>query len=785
MIEIPDDWPVRRWHEDAPIAHLETVASDAPTGLDPVRWKVASWDSVREIASSSLPGQVRHKTGLSVGTGKALVKRDQSDYPWKQRDVFDLAGSRAQILIAPEGATEIPTGQFQVAPVAGNITTLGVEVDLDERTVAGKDQAAGIQDQQWWGGITGTEIDSQERDPIWLISELAQDMGYGTGGLVPGVDGYDPILDVPFQGSIVPAHPTDTQYGTGDTIVWGESQGSVGVTTAGDLVINIPYEVSRLVPASFTMTVDTDDGDLDLIWEDTSTDGELRVRVETFEGDSTLNLTIASFGSNGVINTTTTVNGLDITRNPDAPNRVQIEVTLTQVGTGYTSASVRLQREIGEWFGPYVHTMTNTLSAVNDHNFKPRLTQVGFGTTFLAHLSVVDNTVVSQAVRDLLITTTAGPNGRIYLQPLLGTIVSPWLDPNLSVWTAMQQIVEAWQAALITDVYGDLRVLNRLTLSGVNDFVQERVIDIGLVFEDLPWRMDPSDRADRLVVKYRPATVVAADPSQTSLPTVWELQEVRPMQPGGNDVFFTLDYIYPTDLRLLPFNRKDSDNGIFHVWDAYRYNNGTGAHMDPGADIALRVDRITSATWKVFVQNKTASPFHLVDNTGAPYLKLRSSYWFDQTQEVTIERGLSATDAVNPLEIDLSNYVQNEDDANAITDFLWGRVNRRVWSASTVKTVPDYQVDLGDVVQIVHARTGVSSNALVTKVEMSGEPGNLSQKLDLLLIPQTWEDFDEAWANNPAGDDWDTFDALWAPYTWDDFDRTPTAITDEEIQAGM
>jgi hypothetical protein len=144
-----------------------------------------------------------------------------------------------------------------------------------------------------------------------------------------------------------------------------------------------------------------------------------------------------------------------------------------------------------------------------------------------------------------------------------------------------------------------------------------------------------------------------------------------------------------------------------------------------------------------------------------------------------------ATEAKSAIEIDLSHYVQSEEDANALADFIWGRVNQRSWRANTVTMVPDYRLDLGDVIEIQHTRTGVRSNALVAKVDLSGEPGQVMQKVDLVLIPPTWEDFDEAWANALPSSTWTTFDALWDDYTWVDFDKTPTATTVAEIEEAM
>lgn len=789
-IEIPDDWPVQAWVEETPLAHVETLSSDAVSG----RWEVGSWNSVREIASSSLPGQVRHKTGLSIGTGKALLKRAANDYPWKQRDVHALTGSDAQILLAPQGSTEIPTGQFKIADVAGDITTLGVDVDLDERQIENKDATPGVLDQQWASGITAEEINAQVKDPIWLVSELAEQIGFRAGpNVTPGQGGYNPILDVPLQGSLLPRQPLSVPFSTTDTISWDSSEGNVGLST--DLASNVTviYEVETPVPQSYSVTLDIDNAWAGFEWNDISTNGRFGIQLKAETGNSDVDLNIYSTGSNGVANANTNVNNLDITRDTDTPNRIQIELTMAIASaTGYNSVSIRVRRRDGFWFGPYVHPMTNQLSRVNDHNIEMEVfgnSSVGDG--ILSNYSVIDNSLNSAAVRSNLLNTVGGDQGRIYLEPLFGTIQSPWLDPNLGVWSTMQAIVEAWQGALITDVYGDLKVLNRFTLAGLNNLQQERIVDVGLRFEDLPWVMNYADQADRLVLKYRPLEAVVADPSQVGLPIIYEFQDVLIVRPGNNEFFFTLDYIYPVDLKLLPFNRKDVDNGVYHVWDAFRYNNGTGAHISPNTDIQMRIDRVSSSTWKVFIRNLTASPFHMVDSTGTPWLKIRSSWYYDQTQEETIERGVAATDSKTGIEIDLGHYVQHPDDAEALADFIWARVNQRSWKATTVVTIPDYRMDLGDVVEIQHKRTGVKSNALVSKVELDGKPGEVAQKIDLILMPPTWEDFDEAWANMvgtgpPVGlGVWNDFDALWDAYTWDDFDRTPTATTVAEIEEAM
>lgn len=782
-IEIPDDWETRKWVEEPPLGSLVTVDSDAASGVVPTRWQVASWETTREIAASSLPGQVRAKTGLSVGTGKAVVKRDPDDFPWKKRAVYDLTGQDAQVLIAPQGSTEIPTGQFQVAEINGDLTTLGVHVDLDERTIEGRDKAANVRGWSYEaavnqpGGVVSV-------DPVWWIAELAKQIGYGNGSLIPGQDGYAPILDVPMQGSLLPAHPQGSSFQTTDTIAWSELDGSLALSTENDSQILVSYPMWAALPQSFVVTADLGLGDFRVRWDGIDVSDRFEVSLYAPNDGCNLELTVSSVGSNGVLNTQTFVNLGCIDRDPDTPNRVQVEVTFAGAGT-YTSASVRVRRDVAAaWTSPAVHAMTNTITTAESYDILLYLfSGAGGAAGLLSHVSIVEGG--STAV-DALLTTVGGEEGRIYLEPLLGSITSPWLSPELTTWSAMQDVVEAWQGALITDVYGDLHVLNRLTLTGVGTG-EEIPIDVGLKFEDLPWIANHADQADRLVVRYRPARVVTvASPDETKLPIVWEASEVIPTSPGGNDVFFNTEYLYLMYTTQIPWVQKGSPdfNEFYHTWDAYRYSNGTGTHMQPNSDVGIRIEQVTVSTWKVYIDNRTSAPFYMVDETGTPWLKVRSAYHMDQTQETFIERGASSGEARNPLVVDLSNYVQNEDDANAIADFIWGRARQRSWRADTISMVPDYRLDLGDVVELTHERTGVRSNALVTKVKLAGEPGQLTQHIDLVLIPPTWEDFDEVWSG-PSGGTWDDFDALWAPYTWNDFDRTPTATTVAEIEEAL
>lgn len=796
-IDIPANWPPRGWHEDAPLGHLETVATDAPSGQAPKRWEVASWESTREIASSALPGQVRHKTGLSIGTAKATVRRDSEDYPWRQRDIYDLTGSAAQILIAPEGRTEIPTGQFRVAPIEGDITTLGVDVDLNERQIRGRDKTANVLGDQW---TSRASFEDGIADPSWLISELAQQMGYGVTA-PPNQDGYVPVLDVPLQGSLSPAWPRGIEFAMASGAPgWGELDGRIALVDRNPPPPSASftrYSTARTIPTLHTLTFDVYDlATLRWVRSDQSVNGNIQVTVinRTLPDPNRIRVEMLSRGLSGTLNTATAAEYvLPIPADRPSGLQIQIEMTPSASGNNWNSARFRVRRGAGTAWSAWsaVHTITNAISPAEtayDFSLVPFYQSSTEGA--LARVSVVDASAASPNTwtdDQLWAAESTSQQGTLYLEPLYGTIRSPWIDPDLTVLNAMQAIVEAWQGALVTDVYGDLRLMNRFTLSGVGTG-DEVPLDIGVNFEDLPWVMDYGDQADRLTLTYRPIRIIATDPNtETSLPTIWELSEVLPMFPGANDIFFSLDYIYPLDLKLLPFNRKDQDNGVFHVWDGHRYNNGTGAHINPGDDIQMRIDRVTSSTWKVYVLNRTTAPFHMVDSTGTPWLKLRSSYWLDQTQEAVIERGLPSQEAANPLEINLANYVQNEEDANTLADFIWARVNRRTWRATTVRSVPDYSLDLGDVREIVHSRTQVRSNVLVSKLKLSGEPGSVRQELDLILIPSTWEDFDEAWAAyqpNPPGS-WAEFDALWAPYTWRDFDRTPIATTDAEIQEGM
>lgn len=795
-IPIPADWPGRRWVEDTPICHLDTIPDRAPAGTVPVRWTLASWESTREIASSSLPGQLRAKTGLSVGTGKALVKRQPDDFPWRQRSVYDLTGAAAQLLIAPEGRTKVPTGQFKVADVNGDLTTSGVTVDLDERQIEGRTKTPGVLGEQL---VSWQQLEDSAFDPSWWIAELSRQIGYGPTA-PPNVGGYVPVLDAPLQGSLAPAYPAGIDFRMqAGSPVWGELDGYVALIDRQTPSTNtqfVRYALERAIapnPVTYTLTADVHDR-AEFKWQrsDQTVNGYAQIAVTNRVGANEatqFTVELSSRGLNGTFNTTTT-QVMNFPVPADRPYGVQVQVQFTNAGANWASARFRARRGAGQAWSAWsaTHTFTNALSDTDreynlwlrpQYNSSPVPRQGE-----LTRVTLVRSDENTWTDDQLWAAQAADQQGRIYLEPLYGTNTSPWLDPDLSVLSTMQAITEAWQGALITDVNGDLRLLNRFSLSGVGTG-QELPIDIGTKFEDLPWVMNYADQADRLEVKYRPVVVHHWDDVSDDVPIIWELSEVKAMYPGANNIFFDLDYIYPVDLKLIPFVRKDNANRQMHEWDAYRYNNGTGAHIDPNTDIQMRIDRVTSSTWKVYVLNLTAAPFHMVDNTGTPWLKIRSTYYLDQTQEQVIERGVSSADARNGLEVDLGHYVQNATDANALADYLWGRVNQRTWRAETINAVPDYRLDLGDVVEITHERTGIKSNALVAKVKLAGDPGQVTQHLDLVLIPSTWEDFDEAWATKTGGNTWAQFDALWAPYTWDDFDRTPTATTAAEIQEGM
>lgn len=808
-IEIPEDWPAPGWTEATPLAHLDTVATDPASGMPgftPTRWQVASWSTTREIAASSLPGQVRAKTGLSVGTGKALIKRDPDDFPWKKRAVYELTGQAAQLLIAPENCTKVPTGQFQVAEISGDISTLGVQVDLDERTIEGRDKAANVSGWSWLDVVSQSD-DTLNVDPSWWISELAKQIGYGTGA-TPGQDGYTPILDVPMQGSYLAAHPRGVEFFAATDLTWGQLDGGLIAMQqiSAPSAAEIRYKLKQMIVSSVIITVDVRDT-FRFLWASDTTQGQVWFEVtsragfgdwlsETSSLRRQVDLTVRSRGTTGTTNTATTTT-FDLPLVDDRPEGIQVQFeVLSADGINWTGARARVARSAtAPWSAWVTHTATSSFGTVQGaeaETYEAWLSalpknEVGGEVELsrFARFTMVDTAISGTAPNrpiDLW-NNTSGPNGRLYLEPLLGTITSPWLSSDLTTWNAMQEVTEAWQGALITDVYGDLHLMNRLSLAGVGTGT-EIPIDVGLKFEDLPWIANHTDQADRLVVRYRPARAVAVDGAiETRLPVVWEAEEIIAAPPGTSEVFVNTDYLYLMYSNF-PWYRKDASNNVYNEWDGWTNSNGTGSHIVQDTQIHIGMDQVTTSTWKIRITNFTNAPFYMVDSSGTPWLKIRSYYHMDQTQEAVIERGVTSTEAKNPLTIDLSNYVQNETDANALADYIWGRVNHRAWRADTVNMIPDYRLDLGDVVEIKHERTGVLSNALVTKVALDGQPGNVTQKVDLVLIPKTWEDFDEAWATyapNPPGS-WAEFDALWDEYTWEDFDRSPAATTVAQIE---
>lgn len=357
------------------------------------------------------------------------------------------------------------------------------------------------------------------------------------------------------------------------------------------------------------------------------------------------------------------------------------------------------------------------------------------------------------------------------IEVLGGTLPAPWVPSDADALTALQDLVTAWCGAVFVDNTGVLRVRSRETLAGLDATTID--LDVGRYAEDLAWSLDPADVPDRLEVTYTPAATLTSFEVDCSPEAI--------MVPARSSIDITValdtsplvvaDWI---DITNNPATNPNPTDPIFAANSRADGNNGVGVAG------VLRVATVSVSTSRMILRltNPSAQPLWVVDGNGSPCLFLRAQGYPAETERVT-SRGLpaEASDASRIRQVDLGRYVQRQEDAEDIADYYWARLTAGLWKADSVRVKPDWARDLGDVVRLRHGRTSLNQRAMVTKIAWSGQAGEVTQTLDLALLPSIWAEFDEAW----AGRTWDDFDALWAAYTWDDFDRVPTATTSAQI----
>ena len=685
LLRIPDsNWPV------SPGLPIGTGRCDA-LSLD------------REIVAASLPGQVRGKTGFSIGTASVTVAQPKRQFvPWSpSSDRIIGAGDEAELFAWDERADErAPLGRWRVAKPAGALTSSQVAVELDESQARGRSLPNRLPT------IAGPV------DPVWIVDQLARQMGYYSTPKPTATT----VLDVPLCGSGF------ASVGHVVTGLQGATWRDLDTVALGANPTVLPRWSMGLGTTSFRVARSGDgvlsfwfQGLVGLVQVDTAIwlDGRVALRI-----------------NGGAWAEASFTPGL----NPAWPMRTEMQVET--VGTDVRIRARSTDRDTA-WSAWVSQGAGEELGA-------PGEVSVQWLPGWIAGLQVSTGPVSWEP-----------PTARLSL--LDGTVHAPWVPATADVWTALQNVCDSWGAIAWTTNDDQLRLLNRHQAAGTGR--PKTRIDVDRLAENIAWSVAADDFADRLVVTWRPLTW----PDEFTDPSEWTVAE-RLHVPAGGSIAVDVDlggYVQT----LAPFEPFATAAVGASDWQANTAADGSGAFVETG--VAVSVEHPSPSRARVTVANMTASDVWMVDGTGASGLTLRGTGLATQDQEATITRGAPESDAKFPLSIDLGYTVQRREDAEALTSYLWERVNRPRWRAESVRLPLDWTRDLGDLLLLDHPRSGLSVNALVAGVHI--DTGSAGMTVDLVALPPTWADFDAAW----TGRDGPAFDAAHAGRTGVQFDNDP------------
>lgn len=717
---------------------------------------VVSWQVERELVGSTLPGNIRARSGLSIGDASVVVAVESGTLaPW----AGDLSrrvtvGSAATLAAVADDGDEFPLGAWLIDTTSGGLTSRETQVDLLEASSAGKKPKAALP-------VRG--LDAEPVDPVWMIARLAEQVGY----LAAPLPILGSFIDLPLDGGFDGrgTYPSATPDGLG---TWEVLPGDVLVGTSGDGTLTLTPDPEAAYTWKSGMPVFLT---LNLVGRVTVLDVAQGWKI-TLDADAHT-VTIYNALDSATPETVSYVPGASA----DWSNRIQAQIWRDyDFGTEQWTA-IRAEVRSGPDEADWSLTAEDATPVAEENE--------GTATTYFLLGQDFDGTTVTPAAPGRIAAVNMSGGGlpmdlwtapNMLLKPLGGEVQVPYTPPGDDAWAAIQNVAAANLAAVHLDRDGVLTVLNRGDLAGAG--TSGEVTDIGAEWTDLPWTLDPADSADRLEVSavvpgIQEATEVA---STTPAPELWRAEEIIEVPAGGELITLDVDvdgkaaeglmssFVTPAGLIEEPTYASR-----FSVVCHATGRDGSGA-LSVVDKFSISAIPLSPSRLRLQFRNTGTVPLYLVDANGEPCVIVRA--WRVATFETphVVALGAAAVDAVQPLTVDLGAYVQRPEDIADVAAYVWARVGgAAMWKASSVRCRLDWSHDIGKVLRLAHSRTGLEAKALVTKVAYDGSAGEIAQTLDLVMLPWTWADFDAAW----AGKTWDDFDATWSGSTWDDFDADP------------
>lgn len=733
---------------------------------------VGAWSLDRELVASTIPGNIRQRTGLSIGSASVTVRPVARSTPWAKTPARRVTTGIPATLYAEDSTGDRwPLGSWVTDETDGDLSGEGISVDLLEASYAGRDVPPLLPAYANPPFSAGMPI-----DPVWPIARLLEQVGFPASPRPSIPDAV--LLVVPMDGAI---HATAQAVGASYVIAgeiadgWsllGENglvaggSGSGFTAIAGPGASQLPI-AEQMRGGGVTVTLEMSG----TVWLLDVAQGWL-VRLSE-DGEGTCSVAVHNaLGS--PVDEQTFATG----ESEDWPGRVQVQIerTWSSLGSEWTSTRARGRSSLtADWSAWSEHSSTHS----PDGGTSLEMVQVVGG------VAIPDTAVTADPGRFAAVafTRTTSYDGlyeppKAVLQPLGGDAGIPWAPAGDDVWQVIQDYASANLGAVIIGLDGIARVLTRADLAGATEPSEPLgPIDVGAEFDDLPWAIDPEDSADRVEVTYTPPAITDADVGSTTLaPVAWQAEEILSI-PAGETI--TIPAVFEGRAAVGIFETFVIPGDPSPWWSqsstviAFDNPDAVGSPL-PESALRISVTQTSPTTATIKVQNRHGATVYLVDGNGEPCLILRArSVATFETPQV-IESGASKEAAQRPLEVNLTPWVQSKSQAQAIADYLWGRVSGGgAWKAVTVRCRLDWSLEIGQVRPLVHGETDLRVQALVTKVHYDGSPEQIAQSLDLVLVPWTYADFAAIWASAMPGATYADQAAAQGDRTYADFATDP------------
>jgi hypothetical protein len=698
-----------------------------------------SWSVDRDLAGGSLPGQVRAAVGFAVGSGELVIRDAQSRTPWTTSRL--RPGGVVQI-DAKAHAGDVDTWSGSTAgapvPVARMVaTSVSAPSALSgERAVSITDDVQAMRAPLTVPStlLTGSSggVATISTDAAWLIYLAAKAGGrFAVPPPVPSA-----ILAAPLCGGFAPEVGGLITLADPGVFWQTDTLGRMyAFQEAGEFALTSPVALGETVYVTWTGRQ--------------SASGSVTLRPELDSGsnyvyltlsNTTLVLTVKAAGASPI----QAVGSWSLPTGVAYPGRVQWK--LERLSATQTRASVR-----GSLGGAWSTPVTVTHLALES-------------LTKLTNFEQVAGLQVSRLADDALWTP---PTAVIAAsESPLASVVGVG---EVRAWDVAQEVAAATMGALWVDEQGVLIYRARDRMRGAGEASGTITAD-GVV--DLPWSLSIEDVADRVEVSYRPPTIAIVE--DYSL-TAWTAESAVKIGPGKTvQVMADLGDAAVSD--VAPFYALwDGPAGVttYSRWAAAKSASGGGTAPADGA-LRISTEVLSPSRIRLSITNTTADTLWTVNGSGESTLVLRSNIHVTPGEAVTIAAGLSATDARNPLVVDLGPWVQDEAVANEMLSWLVSMTSTPQPVLPNVEVEFDPTVRLGDVRQLVDpAYTGISAKVLVAGTHLERSAGALVQTLRLVVLSTMFDDLDRAFVELGVTtfDQLDTYMVANGITTFDDLDN--------------